>query len=204
MYAEAGWDERNLGRVHQALERMLRQHEPFPVMVMDRYWNVVMTNSAAPCFFNLFVNLSARPKPRNLLHLMFDPAGMQPHIANWEEVGPTLIQRIYREAIGRFVDDKFHDLIASLLAHPGAKAEWRMPQPSQVVSESSVIPISLIKDGYTLSYFSMITTVATPQTAATEELRIESMFPLDDATEAQHLQLLHQPKEIAGFETVGQ
>ena len=37
--------------VNRALERMLRQHEPFPAVVMDRYWNVLMANEAAPRFF---------------------------------------------------------------------------------------------------------------------------------------------------------
>jgi hypothetical protein len=37
-----------------------------------------------------------------------------------------------------------------------------------------------------LSYFSMITTVGTPRTVTAEELRLECMFPADDATEAGH------------------
>jgi hypothetical protein len=32
----------------------------------------------------------------------------------------------------------------------------------------------------------MITTVGTPQTVSAEELRLESMFPADEATEARH------------------
>ena len=196
MYADTGWDEQEMRRVTGALERMLRQHEPFPAVVMDRYWNVLLANAASPRFFNMFVDLSARPKPRNLLHLMFDPAGMRPFIANWEEVARTLIQRIYREAVGRFVDEKSHELVAALLAYPDTKPEWRTPQPAHVVSDVPVIPISFIKDGQTLSYFSMITTVATPQIIATQELRIESMFPLDDATEARHLLLMSEARDV--------
>lgn len=96
MYKDAGWDEQDLRSVTEALGRMLRQHEPYPALVMDRYWNVLQTNKAAPRFFNSFVDLSARQQPRNLLHLMFDPAGMRPFVANWEEVARTLIQRVYR------------------------------------------------------------------------------------------------------------
>jgi len=77
MYEDASWDEQELRGITEALNRMLRQHEPYPAIVMDRYWNVLQTNTAAPRFFNSCVNLSARPQPRNLLHLMFDPAGMQ-------------------------------------------------------------------------------------------------------------------------------
>ena len=49
-----------------------------------------------------------------------------------------------------------------------------------------MIPLSLTKDGVTLNYFSMITTVGTPQTVTAEELRLECMFPADDKTESAH------------------
>ena len=49
-----------------------------------------------------------------------------------------------------------------------------------------MIPIGFVKDGHVLSYFSMVTTVGTPQTVAAQELRIECMFPADEETEARH------------------
>jgi transcriptional regulator with XRE-family HTH domain len=125
MYEDAGWDEQELRSVTEALNRMLRQHEPYPAFVTDRYWNVLQTNTAAPRFFNSFVDLSSRPQPRNLLHLMFDPAGMRPFIANWEKVARTLIQRIYRESVGGVLDEKSHDLISALLAYPEAVSGCR-------------------------------------------------------------------------------
>jgi transcriptional regulator with XRE-family HTH domain len=196
IYAEIGWDAQQMHSVTNALKRMLRQHEPFPAVVMDRHWNVLTANESAPRFFNGFVDIAARPKPRNLLHLMFDPAGMRPFIANWDEVARTLIQRVYREAVGGVADEKSQDLIAALLAYPGTKSEWGAPRSACVASELPVIPISFIKDGETLSYFSMLTTVATPQTVAAQELRIESMFPMDEATEARHLLMMSRVPSI--------
>ncbi len=61
------------------------------------------------------------------------------------------------------------------------KAEWRAPSPGDVMP---MIPLSFVKDGVRLSYFSMITTVGTPQTVTAEELRLECMFPADELTEA--------------------
>jgi hypothetical protein len=196
MYEDAGWDEQGLRSVTDALSRMLRQHEPYPALVMDRYWNVLQTNTAAPRFFNSFVDLSARPQPRNLLHLMFDPAGMRSFVANWEEVARTLIQRVYRESVGRVMDEKSQDLISALLAYPGTKPEWRNPPVQRAPSDLPVIPIRFMKDGETLSYFSMLTTLATPQTIATQELRIESMFPMDGATETQHARIMNQAQNV--------
>jgi hypothetical protein len=158
---------------------------------MDRYWNVVLTNSAAPHFFSSFVNLSARPTPRNLLHLMFDPEGMRPFILNWEDVARSLIQRVYREAVGRIVDEKSRQLVDSLLAYPGANLQWRAG-PVAGASDVPVIPITFVKDGEKLGYFSMLTTVAAPQTIATQELRVESMFPIDEETEKRHMELMDQ------------
>jgi hypothetical protein len=63
--------------VNRVIELMLRQNEPHPALVLDRYWNVLKTNDASPRFFVSFVDLSKRQKPRNLLHLMFDPDGMK-------------------------------------------------------------------------------------------------------------------------------
>ena len=196
MYEDAGWGEQELRSVTEALNRMLRQHEPYPAIVMDRYWNVLRTNTASPRFFNSFVDLSARPQPRNLLHLLFDPTGMRPFIANWEEVARTLIQRVYRESVGRVIDEKSQDLISALLAYPGTKPEWRTPPVQRGPSDLPVIPIRFMKDGETLSYFSMLTTLATPQAIATQELRIESMFPMDGATETQHVRILNQAQNV--------
>jgi len=127
-----------------------------------------------------------------MLHLMFDPAGLRPHVADWERVAISLIQRIYRETVGRHFDDKTRDLLDSLLAYPDVRPEWRTPKAFTVAATMPMIPIELVKDGQTLRYFSMVTTVGTPQTVAAQELRLESLFPADEETERLHLALLER------------
>src|SRR6516162_2095326 len=73
VYSQDPLDAPAMTSITKALTRMLRQHEPFPAIVMDRHWNVLMTNDASPRFFNCFIDMNVRPQPRNLLHLMFDP-----------------------------------------------------------------------------------------------------------------------------------
>jgi len=63
------------------------------------------------------------------------------------------------------------------------KPEWQAPSPTDAMP---MIPFIFAKDGTTLNYFSMIATVGTPQTVTAEELRLECMFPADDATESEH------------------
>ena len=196
--------------VTKAVDRILRQHEPFPAIVMDRYWNVLLTNEAAPRFFDCFIDMSSRKGPRNMLHLMFDPDGMRPFVDSWDAVAASLIQRVKAESIARVVDDKTNGLLAALLAYPDARTDHtsltkrdrnRRTQNSgglrsQAANVSAVtpilpiIPISFRHGDQLLNYFSMVTTVGTPQTVAAQELRIESMFPADEATEEEHLRLL--------------
>ena len=97
IYSESDWDSMEMKSVTDALKRILRQQEPFPAMVMDRYWNVLMTNESTPRFFNCFIDMSAREGPRNMLHLVFDPEGMRPFVLHWETVSKSLIQRVHRE-----------------------------------------------------------------------------------------------------------
>ena len=186
IYPDGAWDGPEMRSITNALERMLRQHEPYPALVMDRYWNVLMTNRSAPRFFSRFTDLSARKAPRNMLHLIFDPDGLRPCVADWPTVAASLIQRVYREAVGRVIDDKIKELLAALMAYPDVEPAWASPKAASAQAVAPVIPIGLVKGGRVLNYFSMVTTVGTPQTVAAQELRIECMFPADEATEAFH------------------
>jgi transcriptional regulator with XRE-family HTH domain len=190
LYSEGAWDALEMQSVTRALERILRQQEPFPAVVMDRCWNVLMTNDSAPRFFGCFTDITARKSPRNMLHLLFDPEGMRPFVANWEEAAKSLIQRVYHESVGRVVDEQTKELLAALLAYPDVKTEWNLPKSLTTASALPVIPLSFVKDGVVLNYFSMVTTVGTPQTVAAQELRIECMFPADEATEIYHLKMI--------------
>jgi transcriptional regulator with XRE-family HTH domain len=177
MYADAAWDAAEMRVVHRALERMLKQHEPYPALVLDRHWNVVMTNEAAPRFFGQFIDLASFPRPRNLLRLMFDPKGLRPFVAHWDAVAASLFQRVRREAVGGVLDDVMRSLVDELLAFPGVSPDWRTADSP---GTSPVVPLSFVKEGHASSWFSMVSTVGTPQTVAAQELRVECMFPVDD------------------------
>jgi hypothetical protein len=207
VYSEAAWNSVQMQSVNQALERILRQHEPFPAFVLDRYWNVLLTNEAAPRFFNCFIDMSRRKGPRNMLHLMFDPDGMRPFVENWADVAASLMQRIKSEATRGVIDEKTKELLDALLAYPGVRTGLadRIRRPSTrsglepaftsnnvsgVAPILPIIPIGFRKGEKLLNYFSLVTTVGTPQTVAAQELRIESMFPADEETESEHVRLL--------------
>ena len=176
LYTGEAMDAPEMAVVQRAVDRVLAQQEPYPALVLDRHWSVIKTNGAARRIFGAFVDLSAWPKPRNLLHLIFSPHGLRPAIANWEEVASGLLQRVQREAVGQVLDDRTADLLEQLKQYPGVTS---LTPPSG--SRSPVIPLHLRSEHQSVSLFSLVTTVGTPQTIAAEELRIELMFPADDA-----------------------
>ena len=174
-YSEQSFDAGQMAVVTRAIDRMLHQHEPHPALVLDRYWNVVRTNEAAPRFFGSFVDLEKRPNPRNLLDLMFDPAGMRPFVEEWEKVAAGLLQRVRREAAGQVLDAKLQELLKRLREYPGVAALKAPP-----ALQSPVLPMVFRRGNERFSYFSLITTVGTPQCITAQELRVECMFPADE------------------------
>src|SRR4051794_32136453 len=47
-YAQRGLDEPEMGPVRDAIDRVLRGHEPFPAIVVDRHWGLIAANRAVP------------------------------------------------------------------------------------------------------------------------------------------------------------
>ncbi len=179
-YRETGLDADAMTRVRDALQRVLRHHEPFPAVVMDRHWNVLRANDAAEALFAWLLADTAAGDPPNVVRLMFGP--LRPFVANWEATGEALVQRVHREAVGGVPDLETTRLLDELLALPGIPQGWRTPDFA--ATPLPVLPVEFAKDGLELSYFSMVTTVGTPQDVTLQELRLESFFPADAATES--------------------
>jgi transcriptional regulator with XRE-family HTH domain len=174
VHVESAWGSPEMAVVSGVIDIVLRQHEPHPSVVLDRYWNVLRTNEASPRFFGSFVDLSKRPKPRNLLDLMFDPEGMRPFVENWDEVAAGLLQRVQREAVGHVTDEKTVALLEHLGKYPGVAA---LGAPRRV--QAPVLPITFVRNGERLSYFSLISTIGMPQDITAQEFRIECMYPAE-------------------------
>ncbi|WP_211233200.1 helix-turn-helix transcriptional regulator [Solirubrobacter soli] len=169
-YRETGLDDISMTAVNDALNTMLT-HLPHPAVVMDRHWNLLRANPAADELFGWL--LDGATAERNIVRLMFGP--LRPHVANWDETGEALVQRVHREAIGGVPDLVTRRLLDEVLADDGIPAHWRTPDFAR--TPLPLLPIRFAKAGRELSYFSLVTTVGTPQDITLQELRVESFFP---------------------------
>ena len=71
-YGERNLDAPELAHVRKALAFILRQQEPFPALVVDGRWDIVMANGAAGRIFGLFNGSVSLPPSlaKNALHMV--------------------------------------------------------------------------------------------------------------------------------------
>ena len=179
LYRDAGLDVPEVEAARGAMEFLMAQLEPNPVLVVDRYWNTLMMNAGAKRILALFPGCESGT-PHNGPRLVFDPQGLRPFIENWEVVAARIIRRLQREAADNPSDETMKCFLEELLSYPDVPSRWRMldldgtPPP--------FLTINYRWRNSTLRLFSALTTFGTPLDVALQELRIESLFPADEAT----------------------
>ncbi|MGI4720165.1 MAG: helix-turn-helix domain-containing protein [Janthinobacterium lividum] len=184
-YRERSLLDPELAAVMQALDFMLLQQAPYPALVVDRLWNLVMANEPAANMMRLFLGMPAHaPIPRdgsvNVLKLILDPDGLRRCLANWEDVCADLLQWVQREAMGDGPGSEATALLDELMALPGIAGA--ASQPNLDRRALPFLPLTLRKDGVELNLFTTITTLGTPHDVTVHELRLESFFPADEAS----------------------
>jgi hypothetical protein len=112
--------------------------------------------------------------------MTFDPEGAQPHLVNFDQVGPQLLWRIQREVLEDPDDGEMQSLLDELLAMPTVEADWRQVDLS--VPSDPALVLHLEVGGQHLRFLTMVTAFQAPQNVVVEQLRIETWFPYDDET----------------------
>ena len=188
VYRETRLDAPELEPARRALDTILAHHEPFPAIVIDGQWDLLRANQAASAFFARLLG-DARPEGRpNVLRLMFDERYVKPYVDDWVQVAGDLVQRAHREAAGGTPNEALVRVLKEVLAYPGVPARFASLDPD--VALSPFFPISFKKGDLALRYFSLVTTLGTPQDVTLQELRVESFFPADVETERAAARLL--------------
>jgi transcriptional regulator with XRE-family HTH domain len=176
------YPERSLGAVElegarRALEFVLARHEPNPAMALDAGWTVQLANAAATKLFARFVKRMP-PPPHNMVRLLFDPEGGRPALENFPEVARAMLGRLQREAAAA------PDSASARLLKEIAPTVGDLPPLSSRDPTPAIIPLTLRDGDLRLSLISLIATFGTPLDVTLHELRIETFFPADAASEA--------------------
>ncbi len=174
-YPQHGLDEPELAQVRDALRRVLTAHQPYPAVVINRWWELIEAN-ASIAVLTAGVAPALLEPPVNLLRLSLHPGGMAPRILNLGQWRAHLLEQLHRRAAVTG-DARLRDLHDELRGYPGGSAGT--PAPTDVV-----LPLRFRHGEQELSFFSISATVGTAADVTVEELAIESFYPADEATAA--------------------
>jgi len=171
-----------LAQARRALDFVLRQQEPYPAIVIDRHWNSLQANGGTARLVELFLEPSAAADlGLNAMRLMLHPRGFRSHIVNWEAMAAALVQWLHRDILSGLGDSETRRLLHELLEYPGVPRHWgRLDLDA---STDPFLPIEFRRGDVELRYFSMLTSLGTPHDITLQEIRIESFYPADSATE---------------------
>ena len=184
LYLERRLDLAEMKNARHALERILRHHEPYPAVVTDGAWNILLQNAAAirivvHCVDEWAMGRLSSNGTANFMRLMFSDDGMRPHILNWRETRTILMARLIREAAANpgSPSERLRRELGEAAALPMADAAM-CDEPLE-----STLPLELLVGNVRLRLFSTFTTFGTPQDVPLQELRIDMSFPADDETD---------------------
>jgi len=181
VYPERGLDTPALRQAREAVERILKGHEPYPALAVDRHWTMVAANDAvAPLLVGVGKDL-LRP-PINVLRLSLHPKGLAPRIANYAQWRDHVLERLRRQ-VEVSADPVLAALLEELGSYPapdGDTDDDASPHGRDLASV--VVPLQLHTDHGLLSFFTTTTVFGTPVDLTLAELAIESFFPADTAT----------------------
>lgn len=169
-----------LAAARQAIDLVLKGHEPYPALAVDRHWSMVASNAIVPLLLG-GADASLLEPPVNVLRLSLHPKGLAPRIANLAEWRDHLLERLRRQ-VDVSADPVLSALLSELRSYPVPNtARARRPGNSGEFA-GVVVPLQMLADGGTLSFFSTITVFGTPIDITLSELALEAFFPADAAT----------------------
>lgn len=178
IYPERPLDDPVLAPARAAVDLLLKGHEPYPALAVDRYWSLVSANRIVPLMLGGCAPHLLAP-PVNVLRLSLHPEGLAPRIVNLAEWRTHLLERL-KSQVRLTADPQLRALLDELRGYPPPTGDASVERARDFAGV--VIPFELRTPDGVLAFFSTTTVIGTPVDITLSELAIESFFPADDGT----------------------
>ncbi|CDN49545.1 helix-turn-helix domain-containing protein [Neorhizobium galegae] len=179
VFAERKLDDPALQPARRAIDMVLKGHEPFPALAIDRHWTLVAANAAVAPLLAGVADRSLIEGPVNVLRLSLHPQGLAPHIANLVEWRSHLLERL-RQQIAATGDRVLRALLEELSGYPVPEDTSKAAAKHDYAGIA--VPMDLRTEAGLLSFISTTTVFGTPVDVTLSELAVESFFPANDET----------------------
>ena len=184
MFSERKLDDPSLQAARDAMEIVLKGHEPYPAVAIDRHWTLLAANRAvAPMLTGIAAELLA--PPMNVRRASLHPDGLAPRIVNLGQWRAHIFARLRRQ-IEISADPILTALLEELIAYPAPEDpnSGNGRGNGSEIANAFVVPMRLATPRGVLSFISTTTVFGTPIDVTRSELALESFFPADAATAA--------------------
>ena len=170
-----------MARVLNTLQTILERHDPYPGVVIDRYWNVVLANKAALSLVQDLPDEISGP-PINIFRVSLHPDGLARRTLNFDEWATYLLGQLHR-AMVLTGDQELGSLIEEVSAYPdvAAMGDWR--ETLALDEPKILVPFRVDLGGTELSLFTTLTVFGTPVDVTLAEMAVELFYPADDNSE---------------------
>ena len=181
VYGERKLADPEAGAARRVVELVLKGHEPYPALAVDRHWTLLAANAPVGALLEGAAPRLLEP-PVNVLRLSLHPDGLAPRIVNFREWRAHVLERLGQQ-VEQSADPVLAALAEELRAYP-VPANAKPPPPRSAEYAGLAVPLTLAVGDAVLSFISTTTVFGTPIDVGLAELAIESFFPADEATAA--------------------
>jgi transcriptional regulator with XRE-family HTH domain len=181
-YTESSIDDPALAMAKASVQQMLNAHDPYPGVVIDRQWNIVLANQAAATLTAGLPPFLAEP-PLNVFRVCLHPEGLAAVTLNFDDWARYLLRQL-RRAIMLTADPALVALDEEVRSYPNVIAVPGSPRISEWDDPPLLVPVRLRLGGHEVSLFTTLTMFGTPRDITLDELAVELFFPADDASDA--------------------
>jgi len=180
LYRERPLADPALDAARAVVEQVLKAHEPWPALAVDRHWTLLASNATVPLFLQ-DVDAALLQGPVNVLRLSLHPGGVAPRIANLVSWRAHIFHRLEQQ-IEATSDPVLAALLQELRAYPAPEADDPDAGGSALEPNAIAVPLKLRTPAGVLSFISTTTVFGTPVDITLSELALETFFPADRVT----------------------
>lgn len=157
--------------IRAAVQWMLARHAPYPAFAYDRHWHLVDLNAPAA----LILGAAGLKVGDSILDAMLSPSPLREAIVNWPDVARYIRARLKTESRALGGDPLLSAAAETLAAETGEPAGSTAPLPAVTTTRYRL-------GEAVFTFFSTIAQFGSADDIALAELRLELLFPADEAT----------------------
>jgi len=178
IYTELSISDESLKPILEAIEKMVQNHKPYPAIVLNQSWDVIMANDSA---LSLLAGLGYS-EHTNIIEALIADNSKTSKIINWHETVSAVLVRLKQEICILGSHQRLQEYEVQL-----SNCLLTSADSPDDKNEDIVLSTKFQLDKEVLSFFSIVAQLSTVQDVTVSEYKVELMFPADETTKKYYI-----------------